>query len=372
METLGSVYEIFNKIIFFKRHFSIFQGYCNKYATVYKLVDLEEFNREAHEGLKNAPSIRFQVKVPETSKESRLKTTFKRWLTTESFSGVILGESHFECGLKSFLIKNMARLKAYRVDTIFLEFLCEEEQAALDRYLQPDQKNLTLPPEVFATTHVQDRHYGHPAGSRLVDVISAAKKHGIRIVGMESEASRSFSLDPRYGHNSNIPARTMGLNYTATRIINREKRDGKFVVLVGNSHVSALSELLGAPGLLLFDHGFFGKSEVKDGFNIQRPVKELSGTHHAVYILGKEINLEQTHDTLAFHKRMDKDATLRRLANEKPGSWLIREGTTTPGTYVLAKKQDDGDIIQQLVSDKIQLKSLIESSKLNFNLQILP
>jgi hypothetical protein len=181
----------------------------------------------------------------------------------------------------------MEKLKASGVTTIFLEFLSEDDQKAIDRYLNSKEADVQLAPEVQAKVIDEENRPFSKAnnGSGLGDVIRVAKQHGIRVVGIESEASTWLDFDPAMGHSG--ASRMIGMNYSAKKIIEREKGEGKYVALVGNTHTSThknvpgMSELLGVPNLLIFPK--LKGQAVRTGFNISSPVEGLTGMYHAVF-----------------------------------------------------------------------------------------
>lgn len=341
MKTLAKMHQIFFDIAFDRAGNSRFEGYFNKYDCHFQEPNLIEFGEEAEQRLKEFPCERLQVPFPCLPDERTPAATLKSWLS--SHQGLIIGETHHEFGAKRLIVDQMELFANWGVGTIFLEFLRKEEQEALDLYLKSDQEDLPLPPEVEASLWSQDASYNHPRGGRLLDILQTAKKYGIRVVGLETEESTMFGYDNYMGHFAHPKERAIGLNYVAKNIIDQEKGQQKYVVLVGNSHVSfhcqipGLSELLGIPGFLLFDRD---QSPTKIGYNVSKPIKGLTGTYQAVFVQGREIQpIERVEDHTIF-TNLDRAEEQNMLQTKPVGSWLVRNSTSRPGSYVLTLKED--------------------------------
>jgi hypothetical protein len=370
LREMGSKYPVFKDIIYYNNMFTIFDGYKAKYNTDFPTIDLGVFGDTAKMAIDNLPLTFVEVQEPTTQEGSRADQTMLRWLTTEGFQGALIGEFHEDKWPKAFLVENMARLREAGVTTIFLEFLGEEQQAAIDSYLNSEVPDIMPPPEVLAIIRSQDDHYELPQGSRFIDILSAAKMHGIRVVGMENEASKQYGFDPRYGTTKSM--RNIGLHHVAKTIIDREKGEGKYVALVGNGHIRkntgtpGLSEILGAPAMLLIDEKIINDARVKKGFNVNAPLKQLNGLYHAVFAARKALPL------ISAYVGMDQRGAEDRLLDCPVGAWLIREGVTVPGTYVLVVKEADR-IIQRKVNNREDLIHNIKiSTTLDPDLQQLP
>lgn len=352
VEALSKIHQIFFDIGYDHAGNSRFKGYFNKYDCHFQEPYLGEFREEAEQKLKEFPIEKLQVEFPSLPDERTPAATLKSWLS--SHQGVIIGETHYDNGAKQLIVDQMAQFVTWGVGTIFLEFLRVEEQEALDLYLKCDQEDIPLPPEVEASVWNQDECYHNPLGGRLLDILLTAKKYGIRVVGLETEESKMFGYDDYLGHLANQRERAIGLNYVAKTIIDLEKGQQKYVVLVGNAHVSdhcqipGLSELLGIPGFLLFDSN---KRPTKIGFNVSNPIKELTGTYQAVFVQGREIKpIERIEDHTIF-THLERTEEENMLKNKPVGSWLVRNSTSRPGSYVITVKEDINSINHYICND---------------------
>lgn len=284
ISALGAAYPAFEQFVGCLGR-NIFSGYImGGYECTYEWPLLFDFAKEASEGIKASVLHNIQVDVPQ-NKEQTAADTLLQWLANKDYEGVVIGEAHVDGTPKALLIQTMEKLKASGVTTIFLEFLTEDDQKAIDRYLNSQEADVQLAPEVLAKLITEETRLGSEAknGSGLIDVIRTAKQHGIRIVGVESEASSW--LEPL----RSVKNRMTGMNYSAKQIIEKEKGEGKYVVLVGNAHASThenvpgLSELIGVPNLLILKKFTWSTAPVKTGFNISSPVEGLTGMYHAVF-----------------------------------------------------------------------------------------
>lgn len=222
--------------------------------------------------------------------ETTPQATLNHWFENNHVEGVFIGEFHDNGASKSFLIENMQRLKEAGVTTLFMEFVeYDGGQKALDAYFQSKDPKMDIPPEVKVILQEYDDHFhfedkGIPG---FMDLVRAAKAAGIRIVGLESEAS-SLAGYSRTG--SGGAERLEALNYNTKVIIDKEKGDGKFIALMGTSHVIetdgvlGMSQMMGLPSMLLFDQNNPLNAEIKTGFDLV-PSKTYASKAHASFRL---------------------------------------------------------------------------------------
>ncbi len=223
------------------------------------------------------------------------EATLNHWLTNENVEGVFIGEeSHGDLGSKRILIENMKHLKEAGVTTLFMEFIeYDGGQKALDNYFNSKNPDSDIPPEVASILKEQDDHYGFKQKDSpgFLDVVRAAKSAGIRIVGLESEAS---SLAGYSSSGSEGTERLGALNYNAKMIIDKEKGHGKFIALMGVGHVVqhegviGMSQIMGLPSMVVSDRqetksDAKGSSvEFSEGFDVKF-YKEVEGKAHAAF-----------------------------------------------------------------------------------------
>lgn len=394
LEGLAHFYEIFAEIIFFRGNpsHSIFSDYVTHYQVLYQRPDLFAFATRSRQHLFQATLHEVFPSLPQKDSDCSPKRTLRRWLDQDGFQGVIIGESHHDLEPKKFIVQQMKRLKAYGVETIFLEFFGVEEQVAIDNFLQSKSQK-EIPPQIKAIARAQDEHYKYPVGARFEDIIQAAKKQGIRIVGMETEESKLYGFDKRFGHFGDPRARIMGFNSVATKIIEREKGDGKYLVLVGNGHVAkfkgipGMSSLLGVPGMVIFDSDHYFDEPVKNGFNVTSPVEDLKGRFHAVFVQDKTMDLTSVRDHFedelvedprslysldakSIFLEEESESAKKIISDEPAGCWLIRTSRSKRGSYVIVLKNQKNEVVQYISKSKEALLEKAIELRLAPELQI--
>lgn len=376
LKNLARYHAVFEKFIGGELGKTIFDGFDSlAYSSEHSKLDLDRFKKDAELNLKFSHLIDVTPVTPQTPEESTPVATLIRWLSKDNFQGVIIGEGHRDVAAKQLLIQNMETLKNLGVTAIFLEFLGIEDQDAVNRYLRKKDNPIPLPPELEAIIRTNDESLRLPIGGRLIDVIDEAKRHEIRIIGIESEASKALGYNTYDGHNGSDNLRNLGLNYMANIIIHQQMGNEKYVALVGNAHVSnykavpGLSQLLGAPGLLIFDRNNDLEKPIQIGFNVTRPIIGLDDTYHAVFEIGREIEMAPAAleiDPTTIFENMSRQETIRTLSKTGNNSWLVRTSESAPGEYVLAvksskdkttqyKEKNLDDLLRRVI--KLNLKS---------------
>ncbi|QMT59151.1 membrane-targeted effector domain-containing toxin [Legionella sp. PC997] len=190
----------------------------------------------------------------------------------------IVGETHHDRAPKNFLIENMRILKAAGYTTLFLEHLYYDDQQELDEY-DPDwfcnsekyqrtearierlNDDFSYPLEVRAAhdeschcrqcTYLEKNHF--------LQLVKAAKRCGIRVVGIDTEYTYSEQYNERhkeyaYGGPTTVNKdsfRERSMNYTAAKIIEKETQEhtGKWFALMGEYHCYSSEEFSGVPQL---------------------------------------------------------------------------------------------------------------------------
>lgn len=172
--------------------------------------------------------------------------------------GLIIGEGHSSLMSKKFFLENVEKFKQEGVATLFLEHIVYDTmQDELDAYFEqttdelPSMLNLylrTLDTKFF----IRDENLGYTA------LVVGAKKAGIRIVAIESEASYRAGSSSRDGVSGSD--RHKAMNYQAHKIIKKEKGKGKFVALVGSTHMTRYMKVPGLTEMLRCPHVLVAKS----------------------------------------------------------------------------------------------------------------
>lgn len=207
-------------------------------------MDLAKFNARTEVSLnyfiKKGPCT--PIPMPSLYSIPELFNLFK------SHQGLCLGEMHYEPSSKDFLIRYMPELKAQGVSLLFMEHFPADLQEDLDQFNRDGTFTETLS-KVLSDQMAMEQCMGYGSIS-IKDLMQAARKEGIRIVGIDTQAL------VKYGESTQ---RMAGMNYVAAKIINREKGDQKFIALVGRDHltytrehrVPGLSELLQLPSVFI-------------------------------------------------------------------------------------------------------------------------
>ncbi|NBA95458.1 dermonecrotic toxin domain-containing protein [Pseudomonas sp. R5(2019)] len=168
-----------------------------------------------------------------------------------SSSGLVIGEVHSSIASKQFLIDNMAALSDLQIKTLYLEHLLNDLHAVdIARFNRRGRFSDTL------KEYLQVLDSGHRTDSEGIytfqSILEHAHKHGIRIQALDSLPSYRIGED---GDRIKL------FNFHAQSIIRLDQQlnPGKWIALVGNSHVNTfnatpgVSELSGAIGLYVRD-----------------------------------------------------------------------------------------------------------------------
>lgn len=206
--------------------------------------------------------------------------------------GVVLGEVHSHVGARKLLIENMPALKAQGVERLYMEHLLTdvhgdalaelngsphtEISAGVARYLRA-QDNGWAP--VSKLDRVFAEKYSYEA------VVDAAHRAGISVIAIDCAASYFLKGGESYADDSDV-WRIPVMNYFSYLVINetshardrvpRDGQDGKWIALVGNTHMSVfdgvpgLSELMGVPGVR-FEDAMENRVGADTGFEIKHP-----------------------------------------------------------------------------------------------------
>ena len=227
--------------------------------------------------------------------EATPEETLRHWLVNENVDGIFIGEVHDDQASKHLLIENMGQLKEAGVETLFMEFVhYDGGQKALDAYFHSADPDRDIPPEISSLLKEHDAKYGFPRRNApgLLDLVRAAKLHGIRVVGVESEATEEAGFYKFVGAKG--ADRIAALNYNAKKIIEKEKGNGKFLALMGTLHVVksdnvlGMSQMMGLPSMIVFDDRTLVDKDIKKekkiptGFDLI-PFEKFQSNAHAVF-----------------------------------------------------------------------------------------
>jgi ankyrin repeat protein len=156
--------------------------------------------------------------------------------TDDNQPGMCLGDLHGNSDSKDFLVNNMPQLKQAGVDTLFIEHFWQEHQQLLDDYVN-GPANAPIPPPLEAAINKMES----PASFQ--NMLVAANQHKMRIVGLDSFDAKV----PQKGDPRNPDHRAARFNAVAAEVVNREKGNGKFLLMAGEDHIN--THFSGVPGL---------------------------------------------------------------------------------------------------------------------------
>lgn len=180
----------------------------------------------------------------------------------ETSTGLIVGEVHEHKSPKQFLVDNMPLFKSQGVTTIYIEHLLQERhQSLLDAYLH-SAPDATMPRELELYLNYLDKERNLSGSTTFTAVVQAAKKHQIRIVAIDSEATYSIGVTDSLGDLGNTQATKERYSAMNMAMLDRYKEfndGGKYIAFIGSGHVSTcldvpgVSELLGSPNIVVND-----------------------------------------------------------------------------------------------------------------------
>ncbi|KTD51866.1 hypothetical protein Lqui_0710 [Legionella quinlivanii] len=180
----------------------------------------------------------------------------------DSNEGLIVGEVHEHKSPKQFLVDNMALFKSQGVNTIYMEHLLQERhQALLDAYLHSEH-DADMPRDLELYLNYLDKERNLSGGATFKAVVQAAKKHQIRIVAIDSEASYRLAVTYSLGdleHTNAIKERFSAMNMGMLERYREFNEGGKYIALIGSGHVATcldvpgVSNLLNCPNILVND-----------------------------------------------------------------------------------------------------------------------
>ncbi|WP_161799294.1 membrane-targeted effector domain-containing toxin [Pseudomonas fildesensis] len=185
------------------------------------------YDNLATNGMPTRPEL--PVMTINSTPESAIQST----LSQPGVRGLVIGEMHDEPSAYQLVIDKMKHFKASGVSTLYVEgapFIQGSSNIA-DAALLPSDAPYFGP-------HAYSADY--TGGPTLLDVINEADKHGIKVIGLEHQ-QLTWRTDDRmhiYTHAQGVEDRLKEFNYHAVKIIERTPPGGKFVAIVGKSHMN--------------------------------------------------------------------------------------------------------------------------------------
>jgi hypothetical protein len=144
--------------------------------------------------------------------------------------GIAFGESHTDRTPKRELVAMMPQLKQSGVTTLFFEMTdieTPEHQKILDHYFKyGDNKDAVLK-ALGKFTDYTDGREGYPK-QEYMNIIDAAKQHGIRIVGINRHTKKRFDVDALWAKD------------IAQYVKQNLRPQDKFIVYVGSAHTNTI------------------------------------------------------------------------------------------------------------------------------------
>lgn len=201
--------------------------------------------------------------------------------------GICIGEMHHDRSPKKLIIDNLEELKKQGLTTLYLEHLFYDSmQSRLDQYFKSDSQTLNPILEAYLKNldtgfRVRDNNYDFLA------LVKAAKKAGIRVVGIDTTVSYYCGVSDKTGVEDD-QKRYLAMNSVATAIIEREQKlnpGGKYIALMGSGHVATvnevnvpgIAELLSVPSIIVEPNEKAGKTSIEfDVKNYRGKVSEVS------------------------------------------------------------------------------------------------
>jgi hypothetical protein len=169
--------------------------------------------------------------------------------------GLVIGEVHTDCAARRYIIQNMHEMRNRGVTTLFLEHFCYDSfQPLLDRYHDQEGDELFEPLASYAQR--LDLQCASSKGGSFCDLLQAAKRSSIRVVGLDTTVSYSAGYNRKLGI-TNVDERYLAMNFVAFKII-KQISASKFIALMGSGHVGTVrpgifgvADLLHLPSLVI-------------------------------------------------------------------------------------------------------------------------
>ena len=207
--------------------------------------DMDNFyNDLATNGMPTRPPL------PAMNVNSTPESAIQNTLSQPQVRGLVIGEVHDEPAAFQLVIDQMQNFKKSGVTTIYLEgapFLQGSPNPADAALLPSDAPYLS--PHPYQSSYT--------SGPTIVDIINEAKKHGIKVIGLEHQQLtwRTDSPRGRFNNVRWVEDRLKEFNYHSAKIIEQTPPNEKFVAVVGKNHMNTyeyipgIAELTGGAGV---------------------------------------------------------------------------------------------------------------------------
>jgi len=165
--------------------------------------------------------------------------------------GLVIGEKHQDKSPKQFFIDNMPLLKSQGVTTLYMEHLLHEcHQELLDAYLV-SPIDAPMPKRLELYLKHLDKERELEGSATFTNVVKSAKKNGIRIVAIDSEAIYQLGITKALSDLYNSPIdRFKAMNMGMLERFSQYDNGEKYIAYIGSGHVSTCKEVLGVSDLL--------------------------------------------------------------------------------------------------------------------------
>ena len=194
-----------------------------------------------------------QKPVVEVKHESLHETLLLNDLFQKS-QGLIMGEKHTQKSAKAFLVQNMPYLSKLGVTQLYMEhLLCERHQELLDHEVIPEELKVYL--------KKLDKEHELKGEGTFTNIVLTAKKLGIRVIAVDSEATYRVGADNTtedlINEKKNTIERYQVMNMFMLERFRQYNQGEKYVFFGGSGHVATcydvpgISELLGCPNLVI-------------------------------------------------------------------------------------------------------------------------
>lgn len=169
------------------------------------------------------------------------KSAVQSALAQPDVRGLVFGEVHYEPATFQLLIDQMQTFKNSGVTVLYMEntlFLQKGPGFGAGAYTPSDA--------VYASPRVYDGAYS-PTSPIVSDVIEAAEKNGIKVIGLEHRelTMHSDNWISRISNSRFYDDRLQEFNYAATQLINQTPAGEKYVAVVGKAHMNTYDNIPG-------------------------------------------------------------------------------------------------------------------------------
>ncbi len=303
------------------------------------------------------PSPKHDVAPIIHEKVSGSDRSVRSWRTL--FEGnLAIGENHDEIAAKKWLIQNMGILRERGYDTIFMEHLSQKDhQHQIDEYYKSDEmpEGLANDLERLNEGHRNDLsrdkiYYGEWEKYNFKTIIEAAKRAGIKIIGLE-KSMRAY-------HEEGLGySRTLTFNDCAKKIIEETMKSeaeagSKWIAFIGLTH---LNEFRAVPGICEIIAGVQDLA-ILDAKNKDEELT-LFSTAKSKFKFGKEFLLASMllmrgfASDMTYNPDLECSAFKRKRSSDEESDDDVGRADGAPLT-VLSLTGDDGSTIVRPVATK--------------------